>query len=107
MLIRLLLIAILALTQNGCDEGGYPYDSLTISPEAREKLERDKREFVKIEDLKVGDGPLAAWGRRIKADLDVRYTDGTTVYQGSILDYVGFLGSVSIHNREQEYRVSS
>jgi hypothetical protein len=65
-------------------------------------LERAKREFLSIEDIKVGDGPLAAWGRKIRADIDVRYTDGTVAYRGSIFVYSGFSGSAFIHDATKE-----
>ncbi|SPP66557.1 exported hypothetical protein [Nitrospira lenta] len=104
MLKRTLILLVLALIQFslGCEQGVYPYNPVTLDNSARERLERDKREFIQIEDLKLGDGPLAVWGRRIKADLEVRYADGTVVYRGPILDYVGFLGDVSIHNSGNE-----
>jgi hypothetical protein len=97
-----LLVLILALFSLGCEQGVYPYNPVTLKSSARDRLERDKREFIQIEDLKLGDGPLAVWGRRIKADLEVRYADGTVVYSGPILDYVGFLGDVSIHDSSNE-----
>jgi hypothetical protein len=64
--------------------------------------ELDKRDFLTIEDIKLGDGPLAAWGRKIRADIEVRYTDGTVAYNGPIYDYVGFLGSVFIVDASKE-----
>jgi hypothetical protein len=65
-------------------------------------LERDKRESLSIEDIKVGDGPLAAWGRKISADIEVRYTDGTVAYRGPMFVYIGFHGDVFIHNATKE-----
>jgi hypothetical protein len=44
-----------------------------------------------LEDLIVGTGPIAARGRRVTAEIDVRYTDGTLVYRGTIISYPGFL----------------
>ena len=86
----------------GCDaeygEGFYPYDLMKVTDEAREILERDKRGFLTIEEIKVGEGSLAAVGRRITADLDVRYEDGTVAYQGQAFLYDGFGGAVFIHN---------
>jgi len=68
----------------------------------RQELERLKREFLQIEDLTIGRGPLAAWGRKISADIEVSYTDGTIVYHGPIFFYIGFRGDVFIHNALQE-----
>lgn len=88
MLKQALILLIVALAEFGCDaEYGanlYPYrvdDLQTV----RARLEREKRDLIKIENIKIGDGPLAAWGRRIKADIDVRYTDGTVIYQGPVV----------------------
>jgi len=64
--------------------------------------ERGKRDFLQIEDIKLGDGPLAAWNRKIRADIEVRYTDGTVAYRGPIYDYVGFHGSVLILDAAEE-----
>ena len=104
MLKRLFLIPLVVLAEfiSGCEEGVYPYNPITLDSSARERLERDKREFTQIEDLKLGDGPLAVWRRRIRADIEVRYADGTAVYRSPILDYVGFLGDVAIHNSGNE-----
>ena len=101
---RILILLVLALIQFslGCEQGVYPYNPDTLDSLAREHLERGKREFVQIEDLKLGDGPLAAWGRRIRADIEARYTDGTVVYRGPILAYDGFEGTVFIHDSSKE-----
>jgi hypothetical protein len=86
---RTLIILVLALTQAGCDinygENLYPLDPWNLE-EVRPRLEREKREFLKIEDLQVGGGAIASWGRRLKAEIEVRYADdGTTIYKGPIL----------------------
>lgn len=54
-----------------------------LSDALRARLSQKKRDFLKIEELQVGDGPLAAWNRRITVDIQVRYTDGTEVYNGN------------------------
>ena len=93
MLKRILIIFVLALTQAGCDtEYGanfYPFSVEDLSS-VRTRLEREKRELLKIEEIRVGNEPVAAWGRRIKADIEVRYTDGSIVYNGPIVTYYGF-----------------
>ena len=74
MLKYILIIFALALTQAGCsiEEGGGAYNPVPLTDESRQRLERHKRESLSIEDMKVGDGPLAAWGRKIEADIEVR-----------------------------------
>ena len=103
MLKRALILLIFALTQTGCsiEEGG-AYNPVSQTDETRQGQERDKRESLSIEDIKLGDGPLAAWSRKIRADIEVRYTDGTVAYRGPIYDYVGLLGSVFILDAAKE-----
>ena len=96
MLKRTVLLFILVLTQASCDveygEYVWPFEVWNLE-EVRSRLEREKREFLKIEDLEVGKGPVASWGRRLKAEIEVRYADdGTTIYKGPIVAYFGFLG---------------
>lgn len=96
MLKRTLILLVLGLTQSGCDinygENLYPLDLQNLE-EVRPRLEREKRELLKIEDLQVGDGAIASWGRRLKAEIDVRYADGgTIIYKGPLVTYVGFKG---------------
>lgn len=100
MLKRALILLVLALTQYGCsiEEGGGAYNPVPLSDKIRQEFEGRKREFLTIEELKVGNGPLAAWGRKIEADIEVRYTDGTVVYRGPIWMYIGLEGDVFIHN---------
>ena len=96
MLKRTLILLILALTQWGCDinygENLYPLELWNLE-EVRSGLEREKRELLKIEDLQVGDGAIASWGRRLKSEIEVRYVDdGTIIYKGPLITYVGFKG---------------
>lgn len=91
MLKRILILLVLGLIQFGC---GYKTDTLTPSelPDStRTRWETEKRDFLKIEDLKIGTGPLAAWNRRIEATIEVRYTDGTVIYKGPTFYYAGFV----------------
>lgn len=94
MLKRTLIVLTITLLQVGCDaewgENIYPFQAADLSDGARATLERRKRDLLKIEDLKIGIGPVAAWGRRISADVEVRYADGTIVYKGPITTYQGF-----------------
>ena len=105
MLKYILALLILALTETNCtateEEGGFrPYPP---TPESRQEFERLKREVLNLEDLKVGTGPVAAWGRKIMADVVVRYVDsGTVAYKGPVLVYSGMDASVTIHNSLRE-----
>jgi len=70
-----------------------------LSAKDREAYEKLKRDFIKIEDLEIGDGPIAAWNRKLSADIEVRYTDGALVYQGPVFTYEGFFDPVGRSNR--------
>ena len=104
MLKHILIILALALTQAGCsiEEGGGAYNPVPLTDNTRQELEGLKREFLSINDLKLGTGPLAAWGRKISADIDVRYADGTVAYHGPMFIYSGFSGSVFIQEAIKE-----
>jgi|CXWL01.1.fsa_nt_gi hypothetical protein len=99
-----LALLLLALTQAGCsiEEGGGLYEPVSLTNESQERLERYKRELLTIEDTKLGEGPLAAWGRKISADIEVRYIDGAVIYRGPMFYYSGFTGSVFIHDASKK-----
>jgi hypothetical protein len=91
MLKRTLILLVLALS--GCSQSGQNIGPYYISPlpeEGRLLLEAAKRDHLQLEDLTVGTGPIAARGRRLTADVEVRYTDVTVVYRGPILSFPGF-----------------
>ena len=93
MLKQTLALLILILAQFGCGyQYGDVYEVETLGDPLRQRLEGEKREFVQIEDLKIGDGPLAAWGRKISAELDIHQADGTFIFKGPAYDLVGFKG---------------
>ncbi len=105
MLKRVLVLLTIALSHWGCDinygENLYPLELWNLE-EVRPRLEREKREFLKIEDLQVGNGAIASWGRRLKAEIEVRYADdGTTIYKGPIVAYFGFLGLFPEHLQDR------
>ena len=80
-------------------EGVYDFEPIKLTGSKRERVEQLKRDFLKLEDIKVGTGPVASWdGRKIGAIFEVRYTDGSIAYRGKVLSYDGFIGSVFIHN---------
>ena len=100
MLKRGLAVLILALSQVSCyvseERGGYKPADLSV--EERQGWERLKRDFLQIESIESGDGPLAAWGRKISADIETKYADGTLIYRGPVIVYFGMRDSVFIHN---------
>jgi len=71
MLKRALILSIFALTQTGCslEEGVGAYKPVPITEKVREELEGLKRDFLKIEELKVGDGPLLSGVERSEPTL--------------------------------------
>ena len=71
------ILLALAITQAGCsiEEGGGAYTPVPLADNIRQEFERNKREFLTIEELSVGSGPLAAWGRKIEADIEVQNVD--------------------------------
>jgi hypothetical protein len=85
------LMLLLVLAQAGCEYGENlsPFKPGNLN-EIRPRLEREKRDFLKIEDLQVGTGAIATWDRRIKADIEVRGIDGSVKYKGPIVTYFGF-----------------
>jgi hypothetical protein len=95
MLKRVLILLVLALS--GCSQSGQNIGPYYISPmpeEGRLLLEAAKRDSLRLEDLTIGTGPVAARGRRLTADIEVRYSDGTVVYRGTILSFPGFVDLV-------------
>ena len=102
MLKRILILLILALSQWGCEYGEdlSPFKPWNLD-EVRSRLEQEKRDFLKIEDLQVGTGAVATWGRRLKADIEVRYADGTVIYKGPVVTYVGFKGLLASYLQDR------
>ena len=96
------ILLILALAQFGCylseESGGYK--PIVLTSDARQRLEWAKRELLTLEDVQVGYGPVAALGRKIEADIEVRYADGDgkPIYRGPAISYFGMEGYVFIHN---------
>jgi len=81
--------------------GNIPTRSIERSPleKERQEFERLKRESLQIEDLTIGRGPIAAFGRKIMADVAIRYaSNGTLAYEGPVLAYWGIDGVPFIHN---------
>ncbi|MEK6632693.1 MAG: hypothetical protein AABY94_05200 [Nitrospirota bacterium] len=87
----LALIFLTACTNSDLSaEGQYPFETPTLGAESRDRFERDKREYVYIEDIKPGGGAIAAHGRRLTADVTVTYAAGGIIYEGPIIIYQGF-----------------
>lgn len=94
MLKRVLILLALTLDQAGCSQSGEnigPYYIAPFPEEGRLLREAEKRDGLQLEDLTIGTGPVAARGRRLTADIEARYTDGTVVYRGTILSFPGFV----------------
>lgn len=107
MLKRTSIVLVLALAQFGCVEEGRYFNSIAFTQRGIDFNERLKREILKLEDLKIGDGPVAAAGRRVAADITVRYNDGTLVYQGPAITYWGLENAIFIDNSPREsYQMS-
>lgn len=77
MLTRLMFVLVLALSQIGWIGVVEEYKAVDLTPHLRQELERLKREFLQLDDLKIGDGPIAAWGRKVSADIEVRAPSST------------------------------
>lgn len=95
MLRNVFVLLVFVLVQFGCGttpaENVSPYKFSELSQQHREDFERMKRK-LQVEDIKVGRGAVAAWNRRINADVEIRYADGTLAYQGPIIYDHGFWG---------------
>ena len=112
MIQPIVVLLALLLTQSGCSVFGEYTDEIyrpaPPSDTVRQQDEWLKREFLQIEDLKIGGGPLAAFGRKITADVVIRYAgDGTLAYKGPVLTYWGIDGSPFIHNSLRDPRLLS
>jgi len=86
-----LFFLVVALTQFGFEyEYGEKFTPAKVSEKERIEAERTKRELLQLEDLEIGDGPVAAWNRKIQADLEVRSADGSLIFKGPVFHYAGF-----------------
>ena len=99
MLKRLVILLAICIPHFGCDaeygEGLSPFRVMNVE-DVRGRLEQEKRELLKIKEIKIGDGPIAARGRRLTGQIEVRYADGGLIYQGPIRTYVGF--QINLYN---------
>ncbi|MDH5739447.1 MAG: hypothetical protein OEY77_03895 [Nitrospira sp.] len=104
MLKRMLLLSILVLDQTGCTIYAERPRSQPIAytPASVQFYERLKRELLQLEDIKVGDGPIAAAGRKVTAKITVRSSDGKLVYEGPAVMYWGLEDDTFIHNSPRE-----
>ena len=87
------ILILLVLAMSGCSQSGQnigPYEIAHFPEEGRLLREAAKRDNLRLKDLTIGTGPVAARGRRLTADIEVRYTEGTIVYRGAIVSFPGF-----------------
>ena len=86
------IILALVIGLSGCsiEEGGEGYRPYWDPEEARKGLLEYKQNYVKVEDIKVGSGGVAAYSRRVRADILVHYSDGTKMYEGPYFHEMGF-----------------
>ncbi|MDH5640194.1 MAG: hypothetical protein OEY28_02785, partial [Nitrospira sp.] len=98
-----LALLLVSLIQSGCSENTpWSFRPAPFAPDAIQHYERLKHELLQLEDLVVGTGPIAAAGRRVIAEITVRYQDGTLVYEGPVVAYWGMIGQTFIYNSWQE-----
>ena len=62
LLLTLFLVAVLPGTGCAVEEEVGLYKPVELTSGLRQGIERLKREFLQLEDLKIGDGPIAALG---------------------------------------------
>lgn len=99
----ILALLLFSLMQSGCSENTpWSFSPAPFAPDAIQHYERLKHELLQLEDIKIGTGPIAAAGRRVIAEITVRYQDGTLVYKGPVVAYWGMIGETSISNSWQE-----
>jgi hypothetical protein len=73
------------------DAGRHRPNSVADANQGRASLQEFKQKNVKLENLKVAKGGVAAYGRRVIADIQVRFADGTMMYEGPYVYEFGFL----------------
>ena len=93
-LFPLIQLGILIVTVTALDlvSGNFTYgeNQPPFVVEERPNVDELKQKLLYIEDLEPGHGSVATWGRKISADVEVGYTDGTIIYKGPIVFYHGF-----------------
>lgn len=100
----ILALFLFSLVQSGCtfyEEHGF-YKPGSFGPDSVRYYGGLKRQYLQLEDLTVGHGPVAAAGRKVTAQITVRYSDGTLAYEGPAVTYWGMIGGTFIHNNVQE-----
>ncbi|MDN5941211.1 MAG: hypothetical protein L0H94_04935 [Nitrospira sp.] len=104
MIKHIVILLAFVITQSGCTfyQEVSSYNPAAFQTDGVEWYERLKRESLKLEDVTIGDEPIAAAGRKVTAEITVRYSDGTLVYQGPVVTYWGFIGDTFIHNSPAE-----
>jgi hypothetical protein len=94
-----LALFLFSFAQTGCSHEIWSFQPAPFVPEAFQHYERLKREMLQLEDIEIGDGPIAASGRKVTAQIAVRYSDGTLAYEGRTVTYWGMIGETFIENQ--------
>ena len=91
-MLPVMLILTLALSGCSIEEGGGPYRPIDYESASQGKasLQEFKKKYVKVEDIEVAGGGVAAYGRRVRANIQARFPDGTIMYEGSYSYEMGF-----------------
>lgn len=90
MLKKLFVLLALVLSNSGCEAEDI-YHPVELTSVDRESIEREKRELLKLEEIQIGNGAIAALGRKVVANIQVRQgSNEEVVYQGPVITYVGF-----------------
>ncbi len=91
-----------SLMHSGCTHDIWSFQPAPYRPQVIQEYERLKRELLQMEDLTIGTGPIAAAGRKVTAEITVRYKDGTLAYEGPIVSYWSMIGDGFIANSWQK-----
>lgn len=93
---KLLVLLALAFSNSGCEAEDI-YHPAELTSMDRESIEREKRELLKLEEIQIGSGAIAAWGRKVVANIRVwQGNNGEVIYQGPVVAYTGFWEILSL-----------
>lgn len=79
-------------------EGVYEFTPVNLNGVHRERVEREKKDFLILEDINIGSDSVAAWDRKVGVIVEAHYVHSTLVYRGNVLAYVRFIGGIGLDN---------